>query len=92
MTETDAPVPYDMYEVYQRQFGRLYRDWDNLSLPWTSTSGFVFFVLRAEADVVRSNIAVLVSTGLGPRAEDDFLLARVTCMALLKLAKTHKVN
>lgn len=61
-------------------------------MPWTSISGFVFFVLRAEADVVRSNIAVLVSTGLGSRAEDDFLLARVTCMALLKLAKTHKVN
>ena len=47
---------------------------------------------RAEADIVRSNIDVLVSTGLGPRAEDDFLLARVTCVALLKLAKTHKVK
>lgn len=90
MTETDAPVPYDMYEVYQRQFGRLYRDWDMDAMDLNIW--FVFFVLRAEADVVRSNITVLVSTGLGPRAEDDFLLARVTCMALLKLAKTHKVN
>ncbi|KAJ7379614.1 meiotic chromosome condensation [Desmophyllum pertusum] len=44
----------------------------------------------AEMDVVRTNIDVLVSTGLGPRAEDDFLLARDTCVALLKLGKTHK--
>ena len=43
-------------------------------------------------DIVRSNIDVLVSTGLGPRAEEDFLLARDTCVALLKLGKTHKVN
>ena len=41
---------------------------------------------------MRSNIDVLVSTGLGPRAQDDFLLAHVTCVALLKLAKTHKVT
>lgn len=44
----------------------------------------------AETDIVRSNIDLLVSTGLGPRAEDDFQLARVTCVALLKLAKIHK--
>ena len=43
-------------------------------------------------DIVRSNIDVLVSTGLGPRAEEDFLLARDTCVALLKLGKTHKVK
>ena len=53
---------------------------------------FCYVSFRAEADIVRSNIDVLVSTGLGPRAEDDFLLARVTCVALLKLAKTHKVK
>jgi len=43
-------------------------------------------------DIVRCNIDVLVSTGLGPRAEEDFLLARDTCVALSKLGKTHKVN
>ena len=43
-------------------------------------------------DIVRSNIDVLVSYGLGPRAEEDFLLARDTCVALLKLGKTHKVK
>ena len=43
-------------------------------------------------DIVRSNIDVLVSYGLGPRAEEDFLLARDTCVALLKLGKTHKVQ
>ncbi|CAH3036153.1 unnamed protein product [Pocillopora meandrina] len=44
----------------------------------------------AEMDIVRTNIDVLVSTGLGPRAEEDFLLARDTCVALLKLGQTHK--
>lgn len=43
-------------------------------------------------DIVRSNIDVLVSFGLGPRTEEDFLLARDTCVALLKLGKTHKVK
>ena len=43
-------------------------------------------------DIVRTNIDVLVSTGLGPRAEDDFLLARDTCVALLKLGQIHKVK
>ena len=42
-------------------------------------------------DLVRSNIDVLVETGMGPRAEGDFLLARETCLALLKLVKTKKV-
>lgn len=50
------------------------------------------FCLRAEMDIVRSNIDVLVSYGLGPRAEEDFLLARDTCVALLKLGKIHKVQ
>ncbi|RMX45777.1 hypothetical protein pdam_00004164 [Pocillopora damicornis] len=44
----------------------------------------------AEMDIVRTNIDVLVATGLGPRAEEDFLLARDTCVALLKLGQTHK--
>ena len=48
-------------------------------------------VSRAEMDIVRTNIDVLVSTGLGLRAEEDFLLARDTCVALLKLGQTHKV-
>ena len=47
---------------------------------------------RAEMDIVRSNIDVLVSTGLGPRAQDDFLLARDTCVALLKLSQSRKVR
>ena len=41
---------------------------------------------------MRSNIDVLVSTGLGPRAEDDFQLARITCVAFRKLGKIHKVT
>ena len=60
-----------------------------MKIYWPLTA---LLLCRAETDIVRSNIDVLVSTGLGPRAEDDFLLARVTCVALLKLAKTHKVR
>jgi hypothetical protein len=34
---------------------------------------------------VKSNIDVLVKEGLGPRGEQDFLITRDTCLALLKL-------
>ncbi|XP_033119867.1 condensin complex subunit 1-like isoform X2 [Anneissia japonica] len=44
----------------------------------------------ADIDIVRSNVDVLVGTGLGPRAEMDFTLARYTCSALLKLAGSGK--
>ena len=41
-------------------------------------------------ETVQSNIGTLISEGLGPRAEDDFLLARDTCTSFLKLAaKVH---
>ena len=42
-------------------------------------------VTRAEVETVRSNLNTLIKEGLGPRAEKDFLLARDTCLALLKL-------
>lgn len=45
-------------------------------------------LFSAETDIVRSNVDVLVTTGLGSRAEEDFLLARDTCVTLLKLVKT----
>ncbi|KAK2183430.1 hypothetical protein NP493_312g03002 [Ridgeia piscesae] len=45
---------------------------------------------RAEVEIVRSNIDVLVKEGLGPRAEHDYGLAAETCTVLLKLAGTHK--
>lgn len=65
-----------------------------LRLLYVRLTNLSIFILcsRAEMDIVRSNIDVLVSTGLGPRAEEDFLLARDTCVALLKLGKTHKVK
>ncbi|KAK3753481.1 hypothetical protein QZH41_009881 [Actinostola sp. cb2023] len=44
----------------------------------------------AETDIIRSNVDVLVNTGLGTRAEEDFLLARDTCVALLKIIKSKK--
>ena len=34
---------------------------------------------------MRSNLEVLIDEGLGPRAEDDKLLAQAACQALLKL-------
>lgn len=42
--------------------------------------------------VVKSNIDVLVKEGLGERAENDFILARDTCLALLKLGPPKKVQ
>ena len=53
---------------------------------------YVYIVSSADSSVVRSNIDVLVSEGLGPRAEEDLLLARETCLTLLKLTSTKKVN
>jgi len=47
---------------------------------------FLFYLVRAEVETVRSNLNTLIKEGLGPRAEKDFLLARDTCIALLKLA------
>ena len=47
---------------------------------------------RAEIEIVRSNIDVLVKEGLGPRAEDDYALAAYTCTVLLKLAGKNKVH
>ena len=42
--------------------------------------------------VVKANIGVLVMEGLGPRADTDFLLARDTCLALLKLGVPKTVS
>ena len=42
--------------------------------------------------VVKTNIDVLVSEGLGPRADTDLLLARDTCLALLKLSTPKTVS
>ncbi|KAL5015272.1 hypothetical protein ScPMuIL_009542 [Solemya velum] len=49
-------------------------------------------VASAETEIVKSNIEVLVKEGLGPRAEADFVLARNTCTALLKLAASKKMK
>ena len=42
--------------------------------------------------IVRSNIDLLVSEGLGERGQRDFILARDTCLALLKTVKAGKVS
>ena len=42
---------------------------------------------RADSDIVKSNVEVLVKEGLGERAEGDFILAKDTCHVLLKMAK-----
>ena len=47
---------------------------------------------RAEASIVKSNVDVLVSNGLGPRSHQDFLLAFSTCTALLKINAQKKVS
>lgn len=42
--------------------------------------------------VVKSNIDVLVKEGLGERADSDLVLARDTCLALLKIGPPKKVQ
>ncbi|XP_033731463.1 condensin complex subunit 1-like, partial [Pecten maximus] len=67
-----------------------------LKIPDTSAedsrSAILLLSMAAGADntVVRSNINVMVSEGLGPRAESDFILARDTCLALLKLSNSKR--
>ncbi|CAG5117955.1 unnamed protein product [Candidula unifasciata] len=45
---------------------------------------------QAEPDIIKSNIEVLIQEGLGPRGEDDCLLAQGTFQALLKLSAAPK--
>lgn len=51
---------------------------------------FLFF--RADTEIIKSNISVLIAEGLGPRSENDFKLARDTCLALLKIGINKKVS
>ena len=41
---------------------------------------------RAKPEIVQRNVELLVSEGLGARAQADFQLATNTCRVLLKLA------
>lgn len=50
------------------------------------------FLIRADLNLVHSNTEVLVKVGLGERADEDFLLARDTCVVLLKLGGSGKVR
>eukprot|EP00057_Strongylocentrotus_purpuratus_P001456 XP_001199144.2 PREDICTED: condensin complex subunit 1 [Strongylocentrotus purpuratus] len=45
---------------------------------------------RADPGIIHSNVEVLVSEGLGERGTKDFLLAKDTCLALLKLVGSEK--
>ena len=53
---------------------------------------YIFCICSADMSVVKANIDVLVMEGLGPRADTDFLLARDTCLALLKLGVPKTVS
>lgn len=62
----------------------------------TCTQGLHNYVVvvccRADMGVVKTNVDVLVKEGLGPRADSDLLLARDTCLALLKLCTPKTVS
>jgi len=47
---------------------------------------YCIVLYSAELGTVQSNIGTLIKEGLGPRADADHLLARDTCLALLKLS------
>lgn len=53
---------------------------------------YKMFSCSADMAVVKTNIDVLVREGLGPRADTDLLLARDTCLALLKLCTPKTVS
>lgn len=60
--------------------------------PEESRASLILLGMAASADVdiVRSNVDVLITDGLGDRALTDFWLARDTCSVLLKLAGNDK--
>lgn len=62
--------------------------------PEDSRAAILLLSMAAGADntVVRSNINVMVSEGLGPRGESDFILARDTCLALLTLSNSKRMK
>ncbi|XP_074654081.1 condensin complex subunit 1-like isoform X2 [Tubulanus polymorphus] len=45
---------------------------------------------KAEENIARSNIDILVSEGLGPRARQDLMLARDACIMLLRIGGSVK--
>ena len=58
-------------------------------LPHTMSS--LNCVSRANSKIVQSNVEILVKEGLGTRATSDFVLAKDTCVALLRLGTDKKV-
>ncbi|CAH1239876.1 NCAPD2 [Branchiostoma lanceolatum] len=72
--------------------------WERFALKIQGTTGedsrgallLLGMAAGAEADIVRSNVDVLVQEGLGQRGQEDMQLARDTCTALLKLAGSQK--
>lgn len=62
--------------------------------PEESRAALQLIAMAAGADmgIVKTNIDVLVKEGLGPRADTDLLLARDTCLALLKLSRPKTVK
>ncbi|XP_048728818.2 condensin complex subunit 1-like isoform X3 [Ostrea edulis] len=52
----------------------------------------LYMIAGADMGVVKSNIDVLVKEGLGERADSDLVLARDTCLALLKIGPPKKVQ
>lgn len=60
--------------------------------PEESRYALILLTMAAGADteIIKSNISVLIAEGLGPRSENDFKLARDTCLALLKIGINKK--
>ncbi|XP_029651590.1 condensin complex subunit 1-like [Octopus sinensis] len=60
--------------------------------PDESRTALNLLMMAAGGDskIIKSNIAVLVSEGLGPRAEKDFRIAKDTCLALMKIGSAKK--
>lgn len=67
--------------------------WEMFSLKLANTtqeesrSALMLITMAAEAEsnIITDNLDVLIKVGLGPRAQNDLLLARDTCRAFLAI-------
>eukprot|EP00106_Octopus_bimaculoides_P013134 XP_014780576.1 PREDICTED: condensin complex subunit 1-like [Octopus bimaculoides] len=61
-----------------------------ISLDAVTALNLLMMAAGGDSKIIKSNIAVLVSEGLGPRAEKDFRIAKDTCLALMKIGSAQK--
>ncbi|KYN50528.1 PREDICTED: condensin complex subunit 1 [Trachymyrmex cornetzi] len=72
--------------------------WEKFCMKYPDTSPIdsrtalmiITMIAQAKSNIASDNLDVLMKIGLGPRANDDLLLARDTCRMLLKIKQNSK--